>query len=174
MCYNGLPAHFRGRQPISKLGDIMEHAKLDLTPTQRMNLAILATYLDALPEGYEYFDMEAHYYHSDKGYEEPIDVFTEKSKMQCGTSACAAGHGIDAGIKPLPSEREWPQYVERCFCPVDSGQTFIWLFSEDWCEVDNTPSAASKRIFYALQHGVPENFEEIMYNKVPFGTQMDV
>ena len=37
---------------------------------------------------------------------------------------------------------------------------FRWFFSDDWTEIDNTPTGAAARIEWYLQHGLPDNMSD--------------
>jgi hypothetical protein len=150
-----------------------------LSTRQRNNLAKLATYLEQLPADYEHFDMTSYVDH--KG---DCDIFEDKTLERafvqnpkatihnCGTVACAAGHGPAAGIPLRRDERvltldwwdgtptaeiDWAAYIKRAF-GVSQGDDWTWMFGGDWADVDNTPQGAAKRIRYFLEHGVPEDF----------------
>lgn len=119
----------------------MEHKK---------HLEKLADYLDSLPDDYQEFDMTDYQIKNDGrwcGYK-PI-------RKSCGTVACAAGHGPNAGIKPLDDEN-WATYSIRLAGHCD--RSWNWLFSAWWIEYDNTLQGAVKRIRYYLKHGVPAWF----------------
>jgi hypothetical protein len=78
---------------------------------KRKNLRKLAEYLLSLPEDYKHFNMGRFYCENyRKGYnswwnnQEPDEI---KPTMDCGTVACALGHGISAGIKRKKSHTCW-------------------------------------------------------------------
>jgi hypothetical protein len=114
----------------------------------RDNLDKLATHLEGLPKDYKHFDMSVYLdgqdYFSEQQYQEcklPLN--------ECGTVACALGHGPDAGICFLPEERNnWYQYSQR-FIDGDN-DLWYWLFSDQWSVIDNTPHGAAARIRYVL------------------------
>lgn len=76
----------------------------------------------------------------------PFDLM----KPECGTAACALGHGPIAGIKPYSTEL-WGEYSQRCFVHPNT-KAFQFIFAERW---PNDPKFAAIRIYYLLQHGVP-------------------
>ena len=83
---------------------------------------------------------------------------TEACKNECGTSACAVGHGPSAGIEPLKDEK-WISYSGRVFIEMTGNVTLAslawdWCFSDGWADVDNTARGASRRIDYLLEHGL--------------------
>ena len=116
---------------------------LDLTEEQVLNLARLADWLRALPEDYAQFEMEHFMLDRQLG-----QIKTRAFEItDCGTVACAVGHGPMAGIQPQPAET-WVDYSERCFAP--SGFLFSYLFASDWSYIDNTPHGAAARIAHLL------------------------
>lgn len=123
----------------------MKHYKVTLTRTQRSNLRKLATYLESLPAVYKHFDM-AIYFRGSR------NLTMDSSPAECGTVACAAGHGPAAGIKP--NAYYWSDYVGRNFTD-DDGDVYEFLFASSWCEIDNTHQGAAQRIRYFLKFGIP-------------------
>jgi hypothetical protein len=94
----------------------------------------------------------------------------------CGSAACAVGHGPAAGVRLLSSEIEswsgyrnqkmykiaWNDYCERAF-GVDarcSDEEFEFLFQSSWVRIDNTPHGAAARIRYLLDNGAPDDVEQ--------------
>lgn len=71
---------------------------------------------------------------------------------ECGTTACAVGHGPLFGIAPVPYEN-WKDYMYRAFGVTMWDDEYEWLFSADWADTDNTPVGAAARIFYHLATG---------------------
>jgi hypothetical protein len=128
----------------------------------RANLEKLAAYLESLPADYEHFSMESYLRNAD-------DYFYWTSMadtlQDCGTVACAIGHGPAAGITPLPGEN-WDLYTDRVF-ELEAYQ-WSWCFSSSWHQVDNTPQGAAKRIRYMLDHGVPENVDRQKAGRDPY------
>ncbi len=131
-----------------------------LTLARKRNLLKLARYLEKLPTTYAQFDME-NFAVAPNGYLDPSEV-----KPDCGTVACAAGHGPIAGVKPLKHET-WFEYIERQFGVADNSPEFIWMFAISWIVRDKTPHGAAKRIFHYVKHGVPDDFIEQMTGDVP-------
>ena len=128
----------------------LRHLPVELTDTQRANLARLADYLETVPQSA--FDMES--------FEEETD---------CGTVACAVGHGPAAGF-PKPVLEAWTSYSSREFAP--DSPAWDWCFFGRWSETDNTPQGAAARIRYMLEHGVPENYEEQMCGDEPLSYEV--
>lgn len=144
----------------------------------RENLAKLADYLHTLPDDYAKFDM-ATYIGRDSRHSATVDDTPELRQYllnndglpDCGSVACAVGHGPAAHIFMLPDELtggwgdgpQWSSYVERVFgFPPDSDE-FRWLFSPEWARQDNTPQGAAKRIDYLLANGLPEGWDEYVW-----------
>lgn len=105
-----------------------------LSVEQFANCKKLATYLLELPDDYDQFDM---WWYTQNG--EP------PQNTDCGTVACAAGHGPAAGIEPKPNEG-WESYTKRVF------SSSHWMFASTWSRHDNTAHGAAKRIIYALRN----------------------
>lgn len=126
-----------------------------ISETQRANLAKLADYLAALPKNYEGFRMSTY------------STETHKAIHECGTAACAAGHGPAAGIEAEEDE-DWQSYVSRVFFPFLTDRAgWLWCFSPAWQSHDNTPHGAAARIRWYLEHGLPEDFLEQVDGTVP-------
>lgn len=85
--------------------------------------------------------------------DEPTDITNE-----CGTVGCAIGWGPAAGIIPRAIDQDWldysRQFMETPGMVVDSS-AWLWCFSEDWADVDNSPRGAAKRILWLLLRGLP-------------------
>ena len=130
----------------------------------RRNLKILAHYLDKLPANYRHFEMNRFY-----GY---IGQFTVPEHYtpppQCGTCACAAGHGPAAGLSLNPDDNNWMNYIVRVFGFSYDSREGQWCFGGMWEDIDNTPQGAAKRIFHMLQHGVPEDAEAQRDGEAPY------
>ena len=135
------------------------HYKWEPSDECRENTAKLAAYLAALPEGYRDFHMEtwARTNRSQGDILYPKQVYDRalNADTQCGTVACACGHGPMAGIKPRPHDTGWGTYSDQFTCGSVHAMTFF--FAGDWSAFDNTPQGAAKRMEYALQHGIPES-----------------
>jgi len=128
----------------------------------RTNLETLATYLEALPIGYEHFDM-ASYLRKDDRY---IYMVADANIIgDCGTVACAVGHGPTAGIAATDYEN-WDDYSDRVF---DLSSTeWSWCFSSSWSTTDNTHQGAAKRIRHMLEHGAPDDAVQQMFGEVDY------
>ena len=123
----------------------------------RTNLELLAQGLLTLPDTYEHFDMGV--------FSDEANRPEEVRGNHCKTAACAIGHGpYFVAEAPLKGE-EWHAYSERVFGIND--KAWDWCFSDYWEETDNTPKGAAKRIFWLLEHGVPENGEKQMLGDAP-------
>ena len=125
----------------------------------RENLKLLADYLIQLPAGYEHFDMFNFHSFSSRPY-----TANEVSINTCGTVACAVGHApyVDGLPEPEFGER-WHEYSDRLFNLTPLG--WAWCFSDRWKYIDNTPHGAAKRIYWMLEHGVPDDVEEVLDNQ---------
>ncbi len=139
-----------------------------VTKTQRANLLKLAAYLESLPRNYQHFDM-ANYVDHRGACVLPMqkDVFAAKAPEQfltnCGTVACAVGHGPAAGIRPLKREFErngfdWIGYGDRTF--TNNNDDFEFMFGSSWNQHDNHHYGAAARIRYFLEYGLPDEFED--------------
>jgi len=117
------------------------------------NLTTLAYYLSGLPEGYGHFGM--YNYSQDRE-----SRFAPITRHECGTTACAVGHGPYAGI-PIEVGEYWPDYSERVFIKGIYAREWEWCFSSSWSEVDDTAHGAAKRILYMLDRGVPNDFDSV-------------
>lgn len=125
----------------------MDHIAIDVTDEQRANLRTLARGLMAFDRAVK-FDMVL-YCAGDNGR------YVHASEAnECGTTACAAGHGPMLGIEPLPYEG-WGDYAERSFGAITSSRIWDMVFSAAWARHDNTREGAARRIAYMLDFGVP-------------------
>ena len=129
------------------------HPNLGITSWQEKSLRKLAAYLMTLPADYPDFEMDDYI-----GRWDGISS-SYAHKAECGTAACAVGHGPRAGIRPKPREW-WSNYSERFSGFEEHSPKWEWMFGSDWSEVDNTVHGAAKRIIYLLEMGLPENAEE--------------
>jgi hypothetical protein len=144
-----------------------------LSEEQRSNLEKLATYLESLPPDYNHFDMSFYADHSGDCdlLDDPLvldAIDPEGFLSNCGTVACAVGHGPAAGILMLPSEIKllksggnfaWGKYVGRAFIGYDFDMrtdAFDFLFASGWSASDNSHYGAAARIRYFLENGVPD------------------
>jgi hypothetical protein len=112
---------------------------------QIANLRKLSAYLAALPKGYKHFDITGWYYvESDDDYDDVTPRKAAKiSVTNCGTAACAVGHGPSAGIKIEDADRSWEEYCERVFgLPINCDE-FRSVFGG---ENPNGPKKAATRI----------------------------
>jgi hypothetical protein len=71
-------------------------------------------------------------------------------------------HGPLAGVPARPDE-SWSQYGERAFAMPYGSLLEAWLQRPHWRMTDPTPIGAGLRIAYALDYGVPHNWERISY-----------
>jgi len=108
----------------------------------RDNLEKLATYLESLPEDYDQFRMTFFFMRPGDMDGKPQDAM-HALKHECGTTACAVGHGPSAGI-PVRRDDNWTAYCRRVFgvTILDSGDG-SYMFGGGW---PNCPKQAAKRI----------------------------
>lgn len=167
--------------------------KFQISPRRRANLLKLADYLETLPKRYKHFEMGD--FTSHKGdcslakeidderireacedseewgcrrhtentlYARSIDKFLNN----CGTSACALGHGPAAGIPLAKSHIEkqrvngasivtgikWGEYTKN-FLSCTTDMDWEFLFGGMWSEYDNHHWGAAARIRFLLDNG---------------------
>ena len=135
-----------------------------MTPVQLANLATLATYLEAHVPPPE-FGMQA-FMKVTNDHNNLYDFVPDNTEAyhQCGTSACAVGHGPLALPDSLIDETEtWNNYSKRVFgCNAwssgASADRFYWMFGGDWSDIDDTPTGAAARIRYFLDKPLRRKF----------------
>lgn len=147
----------------------MQYKTVNIDVRRKANLIQLANYLKELPLDYEHFDMayfvENEMYLDDEDSDNPSNICDLIN--QCGTVACAVGHGPLAGIDPK-HHTYWVGYVNGMFCDFPSfaynaseHMPYNWCFEFFWEVVDNTPHGAAARILYMIKYGIPTRFCEI-------------
>lgn len=182
--------------------------KVAVSPRRRENLIKLADYLESLPNNYSHFEMETFISHQgecdlgdalDESIVKAIDKYEngcqwhiERRQLQtiyvnsisnalnnCGTVACAVGHGPAAGIPLAKSdiikgtrggitfvaEINFDNYSKN-FIADTLSDAWEFLFSGGWSGVDNHHWGAAARIRFLLDKGgVPafdENLDEML------------
>ena len=105
------------------------------------------------------FNMKA--FMSDNNGDLNIDLATLEIYHECGTSACAVGHGPLFGIPVSSDDNNWFGYCFRVFGVEDPSSAWRWLFHASWGATDNTPTGAAARILYFLDHGIPLEFHSV-------------
>ncbi len=95
--------------------------------------------------------VEAHYvcgYYAPR-FEEPM---RKHHGNECGTTACAVGHGPLFGITPVDGE-DWEDYAIRLFETAPKSWVYRWCFHGYWATVEGMRSreAAAKRIAWILK-----------------------
>lgn len=135
------------------------HPSLDITDEQEANLRKLAAYLWTLPADYPDFEMNR-FTQDARGLSN-----SQAHVAQCGTAACAVGHGPIAGVAPRYRETWW-EYSKRAFFGAAEG-LFTWCADEDWSKIDNTVHGAAARIEWALAFGIPEDADEQRWGDEP-------
>jgi hypothetical protein len=144
----------------------------DLTRTNRNRLAKLADKLESLPLRYKHFNMNIYIDYTNL---QAARVYAQKNGgvNQCGTVACALGHGPAAGVffpKTMIGDRyrfdfdsaglDWRGYA-TLFIGDKTNQDPIWhwLFGGAWEGCDNHHYGAAARIRYVLADlPLPEAF----------------
>lgn len=124
-----------------------------ISKRERKNLRQLAKYLVALPKNYGKFDMLHYSVRPGGTFVSPDDV--DVALRDCGSTACAVGHGPSAGIQVGAMDFTWGEYADNNF----GEGCFGWCFDDTWASVDNTAEGAGLRILYMLDYGIPEGFD---------------
>lgn len=127
------------------------------TEQKRANLKALADYLDTGITEYEF----------------GMAQFWEEH--ECGTVACAVGHapfvlGLPVPVAPLArSAKNWAVFAEDRLLPSGYIEDceFDWMFGEFWVRTDNTARGAAARIYWYLEHGVPDDWHGQMFGDAP-------
>jgi hypothetical protein len=138
---------------------------------QRANLLKLANYLDTLEPDYKHFDMSTYACHTGD-HEINLEYGMLECPVQtvndCGTVACAVGHGPAAGLRLIPNEIidgddgerviNWSEYQSRAFGVNWYEPLWDFLFSGLWSCADPHHYGAAARIRYYLENGLPPTF----------------
>lgn len=163
----------------------MKHHSVDfLTQENRENLLRLAAYALSLPDDYEHFDMlsfgadPAPSYarlpascgtaaclagHSKAaGMREPVTALECEDWAEYSWNLYTSGEspGRSAIILPVmltPRRAEMIYGNEPAYL---SAVLWNWLFAGRWTSSDNTARGAAARIYYALEHGIPEDWHD--------------
>ena len=109
------------------------------------------------------FDMEC-FAESESEYFEPSEI-----KNQCGTSACALGHGPLFCKTRLLSDMRWEDYVIAAFGINELDREGSYLFDSSWRSDKNQASARAYRF---LTKGMPGVF--VFDCKFPVPTRKQV
>lgn len=141
---------------------------------QRRNLLKLAAYLESLPRIYRHFDMSNFAEHRGNcDLPDAAEVLAatkpEFFLNNCGTVACALGHGPAAGIKVPPTALykragtiigvNWGRYSDETL-GIGDNNDWEFLFGGSWDLADNHHYGAAARIRYFLANGdVPADFD---------------
>lgn len=133
----------------------------------RANLEKLAAYLESLPADYQHFGMATFCENHGMTFER---VNHAPEPTDCGTVACAVGHGPAAGLPAIEDDEgmgeDWYDYSDRVFELTDP--EWMWCFCGAWKATDNTHQGAAKRIRYMLEHGAPENADDQAWGEAPY------
>lgn len=126
---------------------------LQQTDEQRENLLALAEYLDTGITEYA-FDMRSYF----------------QPDPDCGTVACALGHApyvlghsvniTGTSVRVGSGRLNWEMYSYSVFGIRHGSDEWDWCFHGFWVRSDNTPRGAAARIYYMLEHGVPNDFAD--------------
>ena len=123
----------------------MTNIAFNPTPQQRANCERLAVHL-SLDVTNKAFDMRS--YCSSGQY-----AHLTLADHECGTSACAVGHGPSLGVSVPAGCLDWICYADEAFGAT--AMAHDWLFSASWHHRYPTARDAADRINYALKHGIP-------------------
>lgn len=124
------------------------------------NLTILANHLDTVkPETFGMRDFLS----------DTAGVSLSPLSRECGTVACAVGHGPAAGLPVEPEDcNDWFVYSKRVFGLEIEGPEWDWCFGPEWHFVDNSPTGAARRIRHVIEYGVPINAYDQARRKAPY------
>lgn len=82
---------------------------------------------------------------------------------ECGTAGCSAGY-----LNITMNDRS-AQFRTNLYLGIKADcSEWYWAFSANWIGVDNTPVGAAGRLLYFLEVGLPVNWGDIHYGKVPY------
>lgn len=96
-----------------------------------------------------------------------MDIFSmggSYRNLYCDTAGCAIGWAPFFGIKKKMVE-PFINYSHRVFDVT--GDEWAWLFANSWSDVDNTKEGAGLRIKHFLEHGLPDDWNDQMYERAP-------
>lgn len=120
------------------------------------NLLRMADYIETVPQ--EKFTMSV--YRGEKDFKD----------ASCDTIGCAVGHCTILAphlIKQTELGIDFEAWVKE-FTGVEwASKEWRWLFSGIWVLIDNTPTGAAKRIRHFVEHGLPDDWEQIMNGEKP-------
>ena len=138
----------------------------------KQKLEILAAGLVEIPQ--ENFNMG--YYRSRDGWVPEGKSWRRfraaafKSPENCGTAGCAIGSApFIPGLEPVEADYSYcnsgekyldfgtysTRVLEITEADSDLDGPWEWCFDAEWCEIDNTPRGAAKRIRYLIANGEP-------------------
>lgn len=121
----------------------------------RNRLRKLADYLDTVPR--KKFDMKDYCINRNGGSRKrPGEA--EKEINNCGTVACAAGHG--AVLFPRIARRHtyFDPFIDDCFGLLWINEAWSFIFSDSWVDRQPTPKQAARRIRLFLDKGLPKEW----------------
>ena len=134
----------------------------------RENLLRMAEFIANIPQ--EKFDMEVYMGTNLNGETMPSNDINELDN--CGSVGCVIGHCMKLDtLESLNAHTIFDSGINirvfrfdawsRNFTGLNPNQSmgaWDWCFSSGWASCDNTPTGASKRIKYLLEHGLPHKF----------------
>lgn len=121
------------------------------------NLLRMVDYIETVPQ--DMFDMK--HYRGSGG---------NQIEAECDGVGCIIGHCIHLDApENIPRDSEGQIMFTLWsinFTDVES-EEWKYLFYPSWCNIDNTPIGAAKRIRWVVEHGVPDNADEQMRGEAP-------
>ena len=141
------------------MSDLYIHHHLKPTLVQHDNLIELARHLITRSPLLRHYERLVFSEYEDERAPLPPDAVVEGRKMP---AMMPLAHGPLAGVPARPGET-WNQYGARAFCMPAGSPLEAWLQRPHWRLTDPTPIGAGLRLAYALDYGVPDNWERISY-----------
>jgi hypothetical protein len=99
---------------------------------------------------------------------------SDRKYRECNSIGCVIGHCTvlddDANIyriKHMNGLIDFVRWSEKFTGLNSNSDDWTFLFGGSWDCSDNTAIGASKRIRYYLQHGIPDDWEMMMYGETP-------
>jgi len=120
----------------------------------KSNLQLMADHIKNIPQ--EMFNM--------KNYRRK----NNQEEINCNSVGCVIGHCVQ--LDPDPENIPRDGYFETIhfydwsltFTNIDNENEWSWCFDSSWEKTDNTPTGASKRIEYLINHGLPDDWKKQM------------
>lgn len=138
---------------------LFDHLNDNNLASGNANLRKMANYIATIPQ--EVFSMSQY------------RTAGDRLEHKCNTIGCVIGHCTildepkNLLIDPLDKNSiDFPRWSEK-FCGIaDMSDEWLWCFSPLWMYIDNTPTGASKRIYWLLDYGLPDDFMAQLDGKV--------